>query len=223
MKEYIVKSGQNIYDIALTLYGSVEGIFDLLACNSWLNMTTTLTSGMILRYNEDMVINQSTVSWLDNNGVVVKNGEHIYNVIDIEKVFRSHIESSHKEIVEMLSQYSIDEQNLFWESILSPKMLILQQGILSGIIFELEPQNHIVIDWGDNSEYEIFEGEQRYEIEHCYKGNGDHTITIYGNADFKLLDLSDVNGLHIPLTEIYVTEFIHNPQIKDTNNLIIRK
>ena len=37
MLQYKVRSGQNIYDVALTLYGSVEGIFDLLVSNEWLN------------------------------------------------------------------------------------------------------------------------------------------------------------------------------------------
>lgn len=45
MAQYKVRSGQNIYDVALTLYGSVEGIFDLLASNSWLNMETSFLMG----------------------------------------------------------------------------------------------------------------------------------------------------------------------------------
>ena len=43
MAQYKVRNGQNIYDVALTLYGSIEGIFDLLISNEWLNMETQLS------------------------------------------------------------------------------------------------------------------------------------------------------------------------------------
>ena len=33
MNTYIVKSGQNLFDVAITLYGSIEGVFDLLISN----------------------------------------------------------------------------------------------------------------------------------------------------------------------------------------------
>ena len=33
MRTYTVRTGQNIFDVALTLYGSIEGVFDLLVSN----------------------------------------------------------------------------------------------------------------------------------------------------------------------------------------------
>lgn len=72
MAQYKVRSGQNIYDVALTLYGSVEGIFDLLASNSWLNMETQLSYGMILNYHEEFAVNKNIVIWLKDNNVLVK-------------------------------------------------------------------------------------------------------------------------------------------------------
>ena len=51
MKQYTVRSGQNIYDVSLTLYGTVEGIFDLLISNKGLTMDTKLSYGMVLNYH----------------------------------------------------------------------------------------------------------------------------------------------------------------------------
>ncbi len=84
MPQYKVRSGQNIYDVALTLHGSVEGIFDLLVSNDWLTMETKLSSGMELNYHDEFVVNKNISLWLKENDIVVKNGEHIYNYLDIE-------------------------------------------------------------------------------------------------------------------------------------------
>ena len=42
MGSYRVVTGQNIYDVALHLYGSVEGIVDLLVNNPALSLETVL-------------------------------------------------------------------------------------------------------------------------------------------------------------------------------------
>ena len=45
MGRYRVIAGQNLYDIALHIYGSIEGIVDLMMCNSDLSLDTTLKVG----------------------------------------------------------------------------------------------------------------------------------------------------------------------------------
>ena len=57
MAIYKVKPAQNLYDVALHLYGSIEGLFDLLITNEWLSMTTELQPGMELEYHDYFVIN----------------------------------------------------------------------------------------------------------------------------------------------------------------------
>ena len=66
MATYIVKPNQNIFDVALHLYGSIEGLFDLLITNDWLNMTTDLETGMEIEYHEDFIINSSIVDTFDD-------------------------------------------------------------------------------------------------------------------------------------------------------------
>ena len=79
MKVYKVKSNQNIFDIAIALYGSIEGTFDLLVNNSWLSFDSVLKQGQELYWNEDFVVFKNIVETLDADGVVPVNGErHVY-------------------------------------------------------------------------------------------------------------------------------------------------
>ena len=52
MGVYTVKPNQNLFDVALHLYGSIEGLFDLLISNPELNMTSDLVYGQELIYHE---------------------------------------------------------------------------------------------------------------------------------------------------------------------------
>ena len=124
MKQYTVRSGQNIYDVSLTLYGTVEGIFDLLISNEGLTMDTKLTYGMVLNYHEEFIINSGIVSWLKDNDILVKNGEHTYNYINIETIVKQHIYSYHAEQYDSLQWLSPDERNMYWEELTSPRMAI---------------------------------------------------------------------------------------------------
>ena len=74
--KYVVRTGENIYDIALTLYGSIEGIFDLLVSNDGLSMDTRLKKGDELYYHDEFMIRQDVVTWIGDNDLHVKNGDH---------------------------------------------------------------------------------------------------------------------------------------------------
>lgn len=221
MAQYRVRSGQNIYDVALSIYGSVEGIFDLLISNKWLNMETKLSYGMVLDYHEEFIINKNIAIWLKDNNVLVKNGEHIYNHVDIEQFIYEHFQSDHPELQESLLSMSPDEQNMFWETLYTPRMVIQQQGQLSSFRFKMNPGKHIIVDWGDYSNLQIAESEEEQELEHCYKGTGKHIITLYGDFEFEMLDMENINGLYYPLGTIYANEFISSLNIEDLKKLII--
>lgn len=86
MKLYTVRSGQNLYDVALTLYGSIEGIFDLLISNDDISLNSNLKHGQVLNYNEEFMIEQSIPDWFKSHDIVVKNGCHPFentNVLDL--------------------------------------------------------------------------------------------------------------------------------------------
>ena len=75
MGKYIVTTGQNIYDVALHLTGSIEGIIDLMLSNPTLSLDDTLHSGDELSYTDGFVINAEVVAEYRRNGIVPAGGE----------------------------------------------------------------------------------------------------------------------------------------------------
>lgn len=75
MGKYTVNNGQNLYDIALALYGSVEGIVDLLMNNTDLSLADDLQTGDELIYTDDFIINEDIVAYNRQHGIVPANGE----------------------------------------------------------------------------------------------------------------------------------------------------
>ena len=79
MAKHKVTPNQNIWDVAMLLYGTIEGVFDLLISNPQLNMTTDLVPGMELEYHDYFVINEGIVSGLKSENLVPANGQrHVY-------------------------------------------------------------------------------------------------------------------------------------------------
>ena len=71
---YTVKPNQNLFDVALHLYGSIEGLFDLLISNPELNMTSDLVYGQELIYHEDFILNESVVSEFKKQNITPSSG-----------------------------------------------------------------------------------------------------------------------------------------------------
>lgn len=79
MAQYKVKTNQNLFDVAIDLYGSIEGLFDLLISNPHLTMTTDLYAGMILEYHDYFIINNGIIKNIRDNEYIPSNGErHVY-------------------------------------------------------------------------------------------------------------------------------------------------
>ncbi len=74
MATYIVKPNQNLFDVALHLYGSIEGLFDLLISNPELNMTSELVYGQSLEYHENFILNPSIVNEFEKQNIVPSAG-----------------------------------------------------------------------------------------------------------------------------------------------------
>jgi hypothetical protein len=75
MGKYTVISGQNLYDVALHVYGSIEGITDLLVNNPDLSMGSTLTQGRELIFSDDYVIDPEVVAYNRIHKITPANGE----------------------------------------------------------------------------------------------------------------------------------------------------
>ena len=76
MKKYKVRTGENIFDISLLLFGAIDGIWDLLVCNPELTIDTMLKSGDELYYDDGFVINDGISKYLVEKKADVKNGHH---------------------------------------------------------------------------------------------------------------------------------------------------
>lgn len=75
MKEYKVVHGQNIWDVAVFLYGSIEGVFDLMVSNPTLSLSDTLKAGDTLFYHDGFVVNTSVIEGLRAENIIPANGE----------------------------------------------------------------------------------------------------------------------------------------------------
>lgn len=76
MGKYTVKSYQNIYDVATTIYGSIEGVFDLLMSNPNLSVNDALTVDTELAYHETFVLNEQVRYGIEQNAITIANSEH---------------------------------------------------------------------------------------------------------------------------------------------------
>lgn len=109
-KTYTVRSGQNLYDVALTLYGSIEGIFDLLISNDDISLDSQLAHGQVLNYNEEFMIEQSLPDWFNSHDVIVKNGCHYLENIDMKSVIADFVDTQNAAVAELFKtgQMSVD-------------------------------------------------------------------------------------------------------------------
>ncbi len=71
---YKTTHGQSIYDVALHIYGSVEGITDLLINNETLSIDTTLQSGDELIYTDDYILNKEVVAYYTTHNITPSTG-----------------------------------------------------------------------------------------------------------------------------------------------------
>jgi hypothetical protein len=95
MGKYTVTAGQNLFDVALHIYGSIEGILDLMMNNTSLSLAGALRAGDTLEFSDDYLINPGIVAHYRMNGIVPANGERnvYYRPADFPKVFKIRLNS----------------------------------------------------------------------------------------------------------------------------------
>ncbi len=90
MGKYKITAGQNIYDVAMHLYGSIEGIVDLLINNPELSLDGTLKSGEELEYTDGFTISPDIIAYNRMYSLLPANGER--NVYPKEPVGKRFME-----------------------------------------------------------------------------------------------------------------------------------
>ncbi|MBS6574759.1 hypothetical protein [Parabacteroides goldsteinii] len=96
MGKYVICEGQNLFDIALHIHGSIEGIIDLLICNPSLSLASELKSGNELSYTDDFVIDADIVAYYRTYGIKPANGERTvyYKSSEYPKLVEVYLENS---------------------------------------------------------------------------------------------------------------------------------
>lgn len=74
---------QSPFDLAIQEYGSIEGIFDLLAANPGLEFDSDIASGTVLKL-EGEIVNQAVVDYYENNNIKPATG-NIEGLIEFTK------------------------------------------------------------------------------------------------------------------------------------------
>lgn len=184
MSQYVVGVGENIYDVALKLYGSIEGIVDLLASND-VSMETKLSKGDILEYHE-VPINQDIVKWIDDNNIAVKNSES--------------------------GAYAFVDKR--------PNVIVRQNGLVSSIVVKLHEGATLFVDWGDGSHSSVDDTDETI-VEHNYGDAGEHIVTLYGEANYELLDFRELNGVYYALNAVHADTFLTISEEVDLNKLFV--
>ena len=75
MGVYKTTHGQSLYDVALHIYGSVEGITDLLVNNEALSLATKIQSGTELVFTDGYIINREVVAYYNTHDIIPSTGE----------------------------------------------------------------------------------------------------------------------------------------------------
>lgn len=84
MAKIIAKNKQNLYNVALQVYGSFEGVFDIIKDND-ISINITLFSGRELAIDEEKIIDlnvvrqYSKVDYIPNNGDFEQGGMGDFN------------------------------------------------------------------------------------------------------------------------------------------------
>lgn len=221
MSKYTVRSGQNIYDVALSLHGSVEGIFDLLNSNPKLSLDTVLKSGDVLEYNELFEVNADITAWLEDNGIRVKNGNHSLVNVDVRNSIIATL-SKAKEVD--LSDDDIELEQ-YYDEVTVPEIIIQQLGKNTTLGFQVDKGSFVAVGWGDDSDLEFYYyTDSPSTISHIYEDDGQHLIKIYGTGDFVSLDFTNINGIYYALRKILISEsFSTSLDSENINKLFIIK
>lgn len=75
MGTYKVTAGQNIYDVAMHLYGSIEGLADLFINNPALSLADDLKNGDRLVFTDGFTVDSNVMAYNRMHGLVPANGE----------------------------------------------------------------------------------------------------------------------------------------------------
>ena len=192
MGKYIVKHGQNIYDVALHIYGSIDGIIDLMVNNEQLSLSDLVVQGQELIYTDDFLINSDVSAYNTANKIVPANS--------IRSVYYKEVPANYHLIFELWCQGS-------------------ERGItLNFTALPSRPQE-LMIDWGDNSQLEKLLVANVSGISHQMNNqihpDEKRVIRIYTTSDVLELQKIQIPSIIRDVFLLYKSPYLHTIQINN--------
>ena len=178
MGRYKVTHGQSLYDVALHIYGSIEGITDLLMNNESLSLCDRLKAGDELLYSDNYIISKDVVAGYQSSTIVPASGER-----SVYPKYPTLTKSIELYTSNALSEVSFRHRG---------------SGQMEVDWGDNSPLQAIEITDVESKTSHVFDS----KVARCRK------IVIYTDCSFKLLDLSELKptALYI-LKPIYVERF----------------
>lgn len=122
MSTYTVQTNQSVFDVAMAIHGTIDGLADILVNNKGLNLVDDIEAGEEIVFTSIITLNKPVVDFLDSKGIVVAN-----NGLDVK-----------------------------FQQPLHPIIASLSINKSSSIFEFTKTDGDIYIDWGDESDIELF-------------------------------------------------------------------
>lgn len=148
---YKVQKGQNIFDVAIQVYGSIEGLFDLLMTND-ISINDTLEEGQRLSFHEEFVRNGNMLRELAKDSIIVRHGNG--NAIPYHTI-------KNTQYVLKINAVYAPGRSMFYG-------------------FNVSGSAIFYVDWGDGQQDTASVDGQSIFIGHEYKKPGVYSVKVYG-------------------------------------------
>jgi len=202
MDKYIVARQQNIWDVALAVHGTIEGVFDLLVSNPWLSINTDLTKDIELNYHSDYILNSDMVAAIKEKGFTPANGyREVYFTENLEPLrFVIKVDKGVETI--NFSIRCLQDIKINW-----------------GDGNSLETYYFTNTNQLEGSQNEVnFDAISKLKISHTYSDistvknikiySGEQSEGFYDAFRIDVLDISELQGIIYPLREFYINKLI---------------
>ena len=219
MGQYKTTTGQNIYDVVLHIYGSLDGITDLLINNTDLSLSDEIQSGTTLNYTDELIVDSNVVNNFKANGVIPANGSRGVYFKEIDSDPNIILICDNLTKIVTLNIAGIGDIMVDWGDNSTIQTIGLNQNIttISHIFNSKLPEDRKIVIYGSTTLYTLdISGSNAKEVYFLR----DIKIRDYANrkcqSTLEHLRLSKIT-LNIDLQDCKVTDFT---PIIDCNNLI---
>lgn len=228
MQVYKVRNNQNIFDVAIAIYGSIEGVFDLFVNNPELSFESTLYGGQELYWDEDFIVYDTIVNSLNTEKIVPINGErHVYYK-DIHEPLRCVIQVSevdsaitlllagdgnmivdwgdNSELQSVSLQPTIQNYTHYFDNVTDSRMIRLY-GNFNIKTWDMSPINGLVLPTLPLTVDEIEMKQNKVSLQGLFLFNGTYSVKM---NNITISDLSPIQNMSLSYLELKQIDYTSN-------------